>query len=127
MDSNYYGDQDYYEPCNNCGITSHWAQDCQRYNQYGGGPEYPNYQDDYNQDYHPSRPPDQDNCHSELDAIQSNMKEMAKMIQAVVQQQESQDKAHQALVDLVAKLTGIVGSLIKEVDSTTGCRKSGGA
>ncbi|KAI3694291.1 hypothetical protein L1987_77255 [Smallanthus sonchifolius] len=115
MDSNYYGDQDYYEPCNNCGITGHWAQDCPRYNQYGGGPKYPNYQDDYNQDYHPSRPRDQDNYHSELDAIQSNMKEMAKMIQAVVQQQESQDKAHQALVDLVANLTGIVGSLIKEV------------
>ncbi|KAI3824244.1 hypothetical protein L1987_05694 [Smallanthus sonchifolius] len=40
MDRNYHDNQYYYEPCNNCGITGHWAQDCPRYNSHGGGPEY---------------------------------------------------------------------------------------
>ncbi|KAI3695744.1 hypothetical protein L1987_78744 [Smallanthus sonchifolius] len=96
-------------------IEAMLVQDYSNYNKYGGGPEYSSCQEEYNQDYHPSRPPDQDNYHYELDAIRSDMKEMAKVIQAVVQQQESQDKAHQALIDLVAHLIGIVGSLIKEV------------
>ncbi|KAI3802769.1 hypothetical protein L1987_30912 [Smallanthus sonchifolius] len=115
MDRNYHDNQYYYEPCSNCGITGHWAQDCPRYNQCGGGPEYPNYQDDYNQDYHPSGPPEQDNYQSELDVIRSDMKEMSKVVHAVMQQQESQAKAHQTLIDLVSNLSGIVGSLIKEV------------
>ncbi|KAI3786723.1 hypothetical protein L1987_40623 [Smallanthus sonchifolius] len=115
MDRNYIDDQYYYEPCSNCGITGHWAQDCPRYNSHGGGPEYQSYQENYNQDYHPSGPPEQDNYQSELDVIRSDMKEMTKVVEAVVQQQESQAKAHQALIDLVSHLTGIVASIIKEV------------
>ncbi|KAI3824561.1 hypothetical protein L1987_06024 [Smallanthus sonchifolius] len=124
MDRNYHDDQYYYEPCSNCGITGHWAQDCPRYNSHGGGPEHQSYQENYNQDYHPSGPPEQDNYQSELDVIRSDMKEMAKVVQAVVQKQESQDKAHQALVDLVANLTGIVGSLIKEVGKPCSAHQS---
>ncbi|KAI3712081.1 hypothetical protein L1987_70630 [Smallanthus sonchifolius] len=124
MDMNYHDNQYYDEPCNNCGFTGHWVQDFLEYNQYGGGPEYPSYPKEYNQDYHPRRPPDQDNYQSEPDPIRADMMELAKVVHEVVQQQDNQAKAHQALIDQVAHLTKIVGSIIKEVGKPCSAHQS---
>ncbi|KAI3827650.1 hypothetical protein L1987_01730 [Smallanthus sonchifolius] len=96
------------------GNRGYWAQDCPRNNQYGGGPEYQSNQENYNQDYHPNGPPEQDNYQSELDAIRSDVKELSKVVHEVVKQQESLAKHHQTLLDQVVHLAEIVATLVKE-------------